>query len=373
MIFASSFSHLRSVQPHVISESTDGVEYIWLKTNSYKKNGVYRVLNIFVFLFKLFTKLGKRLKSYRPELIIASSTFPIDIIPAKYFAKKFKAKLCYEVKDLWPLSLIELGGYSKRHPFIMLMQFAENFAYKKADYVISTLPNTLSYMIEHGLSQQKFCYIPNGIDLQGWEIGNSSTDSQQFIEALKVSNKIVVGYLGGHAISNALDTLVDVAALAMVNNKSLFFVLIGDGTEKQRLINKAKSLRLDNIKFLNPVNRKDVPSILSAMDILYIGWQNTPIYRFGISPNKLMDYMMSGKPVIHSVNAANDIIYDSGAGVSVSPDDPKLILEAITKVACLGSDERQRMGSRGKEYVMKYHNYEILAKKFIDFCDQSNL
>jgi len=368
LIVASSFSHLRSRQPRVNAERIDGVEYVWLKTNTYTGNGPGRIFNMFLFIFKLYTSLGKKLKIFRPDLIIASSTYPLDNLPASFFAKKNKAKLCYEVKDVWPLSPRELGGYSKNHPFIRIMQYAENFAYQHAHYVVSTLPKTMEHMISHGMKPEKFCYIPNGISLRDWQIRPTTHEHQHFLRHLKTNEKIIVGYLGGHAISNALDTLLEVAVLAQSAKTDFAFVLIGDGSEKARLMEKAKDLAITNLHFLPPVSKSNVPAVLSEMDILYIGWKKNPLYRFGISPNKLMDYMMAAKPIVHSVCAANDFVADSSCGISVQPDDPAVVFEALVKIINLSEEERVQMGIRGKNFVMKNHNYAVLAQKFIDFC-----
>jgi glycosyltransferase involved in cell wall biosynthesis len=372
IVVAASFSHLRTKQPEVHTatkqENIDGVEYVWLKVNSYDGNGIGRVLSIFNFTFKLYANLGKTLRNFKPDLIIASSTYPLDILPLKSLSKKFAAKFCYEVHDLWPLSPMELGGYSKYHPFIMVMQYAENFAYKNADLVVSILPKTLDHMVSHGLTPDKFCYIPNGIVLKEWETKNPTHPHDEFFRKLKNDQKTIVGYIGGHAISNALETLIDAAKLAQGTNPNLMFVLVGGGTEKRQLISKAKELELDNISFLDPVPKNSVPALLDEMDILYLGWHNNPLYRFGISPNKLMDYMMAGKPIVHSVNAGNDFVADSGCGISVEPDSPALIVNALAKIAEMSKEDQARIGSKGRDFVLKNHNYKVLAQKFIDFA-----
>ena len=105
------------------------------------------------------------MKLFNPNIVIASSTYPLDIIPAFLIAKKTRAKLIFEVHDLWPLSPIELGGMSPFHPYIMIMQWAENFAYRVSHKVVSILPKTKSHMQKHGLGPDKFAHIPNGIDI----------------------------------------------------------------------------------------------------------------------------------------------------------------------------------------------------------------
>ena len=172
-IVAGSFSHLRIQQPAVekgwSEEKIDGIRYVWLKTPRYSGNGARRALSMFAFLYQLKRHRRRILDGFSPAAVIASSTYPLDIFPAYRIVKKFHAKLLFEVHDLWPLTPVQIGGMSPKHPFVMLMQYAENFAYRKSDYVVSMLKNAYEYMRLHGLAEEKFVYIPNGIDVSEWE------------------------------------------------------------------------------------------------------------------------------------------------------------------------------------------------------------
>ena len=104
------------------------------------------------------------------------------------------------------------------------------------------------------------------------------------------------------------------------------------------------------------------------MDALYIGWENNPLYRFGISPNKLIDYMLSGKPILHSLNAANDWVAEAGCGVSVKAENSLAIAKGIECLFALNEEMMENMGERGREFVMQHFSYALLAKKFIENC-----
>ena len=132
-IVGGSFSHLRKKQPCEYREIVDNVEYCWIPVNRYKGNGVGRIFSMFLFVFKLYHYFVEYLRNFEPDIVIASSTYPLDIYPAYKIAKHYHAKLIYEVHDLWPLSPMELGGYSKKHPFIQIMQKAENDCYRYVD------------------------------------------------------------------------------------------------------------------------------------------------------------------------------------------------------------------------------------------------
>ncbi|WP_270542610.1 glycosyltransferase family 4 protein [Butyricimonas paravirosa] len=368
LLIGATYSHLRKRQPQEGMQKVNGINYYWIKTNVYRGNGIGRIISMFVFVFKLMFGLKRIYDSFKPNMVIASSTYPLDIYPARKIAQHYKAKLIYEVHDLWPLSPMELGGYSKWHPFIVLMQRAENFAYKYSDQVVSLLPNALDHMKKHGLADGKFIYIPNGFDRAEWENNeeNKYCQHHNFLKELRNSGKKILGYVGGHSKSNALDFLLD--AMKLINDEDIVCVLVGDGQEKMRLVQRTKREKISNVVFLDSVFKNEIPSLLADMDVLYIGWENNPLYRFGISPNKLIDYMLSGKPILHSVNAANDWVAELDCGVSVPAENPKAIVQGVEYLFSLNKDILLAKGGRGNEYAMKHFDYSILAKKFIENC-----
>lgn len=369
-VAAASYSHLRIQNPTFrgveYREEIDGIQYIWWKTPGYQGNGAKRVVNIFSFLYRVQRNLHHFRGEHKPDLVIASSTYPLDIIPAHRIARQTGARLVYEVHDLWPLTLIELGGMSPRHPFVMLLQWAENFAYRCVDRVVSILPNADAHMREHGLAPGKFVHIPNGIDVGEWENGSQPLPElhQQALCEIKRQGAFLVGYAGGHGLSNALDTLVDTAVL--MQNEPVAFVLVGQGPEKAALHEKAEQCGLRNIHFLPPVPKLSIPALLREMDVLYLGWRSEPLYRFGISPNKLLDYMMSAKPVLHANPAPNDSVTECGCGISVPPENPAANADAIRKFMRASTAEKVAMGQRGKAYVLAHHDYRRLAEGFLE-------
>jgi glycosyltransferase involved in cell wall biosynthesis len=366
-IISASFSHLRNTQPicniEVTDESIDGVNYLWLKTSKYEGNGVGRIINMFQFLYILRKRSKEIADKCNPNVVIGSSTYPLDIIVCKRLAKFSNAKLCYEVHDLWPLSPMELGGYSKYHPYIMLMQYAENFAYKYSDFVVSMLPKAKEHMVNHGLILEKFHTIPNGFDLSEWEVPcEIPQEHNDVLEEIHSEGKKIIGYAGGHSISNALHTFLEAAELC--EQKNLVFVLVGNGIVKKDLQKLVKDRKLSNVYFLPPVSKKSIPNLLSKFDFLYIGWAPNPLYRFGISPNKLIDYLMAGKPIIHSVEAGNDLVQEANAGFSVKPNKPKEIVKAIDKLLLLDKESLNELGANGRHYALNNHDYSVLATKF---------
>jgi glycosyltransferase involved in cell wall biosynthesis len=369
-IIAASFSHLRTrsleLRNAYAIEDIEGVRYIWLKTPAYQGNGSGRVINMLSFLRQLYFRYGVITENVKPDVVIASSTYPLDIFPAYRYAQKAGAKLIFEVHDLWPLSPIELGGMSKWHPFAAVMQIAENFYCRHSDRIISILPNTAAYLAEHGMEMSKFFHVPNGVDIEEWESFDEGLPEvhARTLQEKRESGDFLVGYAGAHGLANSLDSIIE-AAKVLVDHP-VKFVLVGQGPEKAALQQKTRFLRLENVTFLPPVQKSAVRFLLSDMDCLFIGWRRRSLYRFGVSPNKLMDYMMAGKPVIHAIEAGNDMVAESGCGVTVPPEDPEAIIRAVEQLRRMTPLERERMGAKGKEFVLLHHDYRVLARRFLD-------
>jgi len=370
-IAASSYSHLRTKNPEMYRKKTmeqiiEGVRYFWIHGTEYEGNGMGRIKNMLSFLHGLY-KYGDELAAQgKPDVVIASSTYPLDIYPARKLAKKYGAMLIYEVHDLWPLSPIELGGMSPHHPYIMLMQAAEDYCYKHSDYVVSLLPNAREHMVEHGLKPEKFICIPNGIVKADWEQPMASTPVySDLLNQYHDEGYFLIGYTGAHGIANALDSFVE--AGEQLRDQKVKLLLIGPGPERQRLAQKVIDLKLnDVVELLEPVKRGQMPELLNQFDALYVGLQRQPLFRFGVSPNKLMDYMMAAKPVIFAIDAGNDMVAEANCGISIEPEDSTSIAQAAQKLASLPKEELYEMGQRGKAYILNNNEYDVLSKKFLD-------
>jgi glycosyltransferase involved in cell wall biosynthesis len=341
------------------------VQYVWIKTPRYLGNGIARVINILCFVSRLLCRSLRIAQQYRPEIVIASSTYPLDIFPAFCIARLSKAKLIFEVHDLWPLTPIELGGMSRKHPFIVLMQVAEDFSYRMADRVVSILPCAGAYMRSRGLCEEKFVHVPNGIDVAEWNSANGPLGDlhTSVLNRLHKENQFIVAYVGAHGRANALESVV--VAAELLREDPVSFLLVGQGPEKEKLQTVCSKKGLSNVFFLPPVPKVTIPTLLERVDVLFVPLRRSPLFRFGISPNKLMDYMMAAKPIIQAIEAGNDIVLESQCGLTIPPEDAHALAGAIRHLMNLPEAERSEVGERGRQYVINHHDYRILAQQFL--------
>lgn len=370
-IVAASHSHVRSQAPVLdgrdrLDETIDGIAYTWFATPDYQGSGFARVLNIMAFVSRLFRESKNLACASTPDVVIASSTYPLDIFPARRIARLARARLLFEVHDLWPLSPMELGGYSRWHPFIMLLQAAENQACRNADAIVSMLPKVAKHLQDHGMAPHKLHIVPNGADPAEWTSNTPATPAalSARLAYLHNSGTFIVGYAGSHGMANALGNLIDAARL--LRDAPVAFVLVGTGPEKLALQQRAKALGLAKVHFFDTVAKSQIPAFLRDIDLAYIGWKRQPLYRFGISPNKLIDYMMSGRPILHAVEAGNDLVAESRCGMTVEPENPRAVADGIALLMALPHETRAAMGQRGRQFALDQLSYPVLGQRFLN-------
>ncbi len=370
-IVGGDFSHLRIKNPKIKKDFTtqtiNGIKYTWLKTGEYEGNGVKRAESMLRYVGKLYVNAERIARAWKPDVVIASSTYPLETYAAQKIAKCAGAKYVHEVHDMWPATLYEIGGMSQENPFVVMMQMAENSAYRNCDALVALLPYTKKYMVKHGLAPYKFNNIQNGVLEEEWaEKLPLPAEHTELFEKLK--GKFIVQYMGGHALSNALDILLDCAAKE--TDKDIAFVLIGDGVEKQRLVKRKKDEGLDNVYFLPPVAKTMVPSLVERADCSYMGALDSPLYRFGLCLNKMYDCMMAGKPIVCAINAPKTLVEQYSCGYMADPSDVGTINEAIHRIKAMSAQQRAEMGENGRRAVLENFTYQKLAKRFLDVMEK---
>lgn len=368
-IVAATFSHLRLKNPtgfdDYSKETQESIDYLWLKTPQYTSS-IARIINMLTFVRKLY-KYSKRLvQDVKPDLVIASSTYPLDNYPAYKIARMSGAKYTYEVHDIWPLSPMLIGGYSKWHPFIWVMQQAEDYAYRHVDKVISLLWNAEEHMRERGLKPEKFVCVPNGYFPEEWTSDKMDfplpQEHQMLFQSLK--RKTVVGFAGGFAASGSVDTLVK-AAVELKDHTELHFVLVGKGAEQTMYEQIIRDNHLSNITILPSVPKALIPAVNKHFDIAYLGGVHSELHKYGTSYNKMTDYMLSAKPIVQAVDEPGSVVERVGCGIRVEAENVCEVANAIGILADLSVEERKKMGVKGMEYVEKHLPWSKLAEDFL--------
>jgi glycosyltransferase involved in cell wall biosynthesis len=374
LIVAGSPSHVRARNPelaHRVSrEVVDGVEFEWLRLPRYDGNGARRAANVVAFASYLRTRSRALADDFRPDVVIASSTHPLDIYGARAAARRSGAQLVFEVHDLWPLTPIELGGMSPAHPFIRLLARAERDACASADTVVSILPAADRHLVTRGMPPARYVHVPNGISIAEADAGEPlPTEQAELVRSLRAEGRFLIGYAGGIGLVNAIDDLL--AAASLLQAMPVTFMIWGDGPERLALERRAAEAGLSHVRFLGRIPKQSVHDALRACDALYLGWKRSSVYRFGVSPNKLFDYMAAARPIVHATSAPLDPVAECGCGASVEAEDPAALARAIEQITSLSAAERAELGARGRRRAEEQHDYPMLAARMLDAVTRS--
>lgn len=371
-IFASGFDHYTKryakIRPDedIKLEDYQGLQFVWLKTTAYYGNDKRRVFNMLSYVPMVLKAAKKVGKIEKPDVIIGSSLHPFAAFAGWWLAKKYKAKFVFEVRDLWPQTPIDMGWMKASSVSARLLYAWEGFMYRKAEKVIVVPPYAMSYIVEkHKIDPRKIVWIPNGVVLERFDQAEPLTPESDVVRAFQLHrDKFKVVYTGTHGLAHGLDVVVDAAAIIDRKlPKKIHIFLVGDGPEKAKLIRKAQELSLNNITFLNSVSKTQLPTLLQQADLLLHCLRPVAVFKYGISPNKIYDYLASGKPIIMSVEAANNIVEEAQAGFSVEPGNPEALAEGIIRFYQMPAEERKRLGENGRSYVEKNHSMEVLGEK----------
>jgi glycosyltransferase involved in cell wall biosynthesis len=348
----------------------DGVAYEFLPCRPYSGNGIGRLVNMAEAAIQLRARGNSYAKRYgKPDVIISSSPHPYMFLGAHPLARHFGAKSIFEVRDLWPLSFVELLGVSKRHPMVLFTSWLQKFAYEHANEVVSLLPLTKPYMVEHGMAPAKWHYIPNGVDASGQHNSTPAANAPCINKAAEfaATGAVVVGYTGALGLPNNVESLVHALSTCVhQHHQNVAAVIVGRGDRKAAIEQLVGELRLqDRVAVFDQVPKNVALSLLRAVDIGYISLKEGPLFKFGISPNKLFDYMLAGLPVLSNINAGNDPVQEAGCGISVKSGSREDVAGALGKLVSMGKDGLAQMGGNGVEYVLKEHSYGLLAKRYV--------
>ncbi len=378
-IISSSFHHLFTELPVVNQKMTfetfEEIPFVFIRTPRYEGNGIGRLKNILIFSLRVNREYKNLEKEFgRPDVLLGSSPHPFVYSNLSKLRRVYGIPALYEVRDLWPQMLIELGSISKFHPLSLLFYWIERRALLSSDGVISLWHSADEYMLRHGLTKERYHYLPNGIELDA-EGGDQEIDSShplmKKVEERKSKGKFLVGYGGSHGYANPLSVMIEACKLLKKRNiHDVEFFLVGDGPDKDRVVSQAKALKLENIHFHGYVAKPVIMAFYKMLDVAFMGLRDLPLFKYGPTPNKLMDYLAAGKPIIYAINSSFDPVQEVGAGVSIPSDDPEQLVEAIIRIKALSGSERERMGRAGRRYAEQELNFKTIAGKLADVAQR---
>jgi glycosyltransferase involved in cell wall biosynthesis len=366
-IFTSNFEHytlsdVKDVKNNqFIIEENDGINYYWIRSDvKYRGNTPKRLLNWFDYAYKIFRLDYKKLEE--PDFIIGSSPHLFAAFSAYLIAKKYKrTSYILEIRDIYPETLLSLG-WSKLHPFVVLLSIIEQFLYKKADHIF-VLPSLTHKHIIKTIGNQainKISWIPNAVNS---EIQTNTIISNEQIFSLLIRPEKKIVYLGSFGSVYPLDNLIKAAYLLNSERKDTIFIFIGYGPLELNLKKLVSELKLENVYFPGIIPKNEVQSVLKKCDILYNTVRDSPLYRFGTNITKMRDYFLSRVPVLSATNIEDDLVRLSGAGFLANPNDPRDIANKISIILDLTDDGKSSIGKKANEYLLSNFSLATVCTK----------
>lgn len=336
-------------------DSYDNVPFLLVKTPDYHGNGIARMRNMLAYVWQVL-RLPLTIFLPKPDVIVGSSVHPFAAWAGLKLAQRYKVPFIFEVRDLWPQTLIDLGRLKPHSPMTVLLRRLEREMYREASRIVTLLPAAGDYIRPLGISDRKIVWIPNGVDLSGFPMPPLNAAGDDF----------VLMYLGSFGNANGIDQLLDGMSIIEQRfpSRRIHLRLVGDGPLKDSFHEQAVSRGLKRVTFEPPVSKSSIPTLAAQADAFVVCLADVPLYRFGISLNKLFDYLAAGRPVVFAGRAANNPVAEANAGITVPPCDPVSFANAVIKLADMLPEERAAMGLRGRQHVEAEYSFDLLAKKF---------
>lgn len=342
-------------------ETVDGVHYVYIKCCDYQGSGLKRVYNICEFAWKL---PGVCKQFPKPDAIVATSMPPTSCAMGVRMGRKWGCKTVAEIADLWPESIVAYGIAGPHNPAVIALRRLEKWIYKKADAVVFTMEGAYDYIVEQGwekeIPRSKVHYINNGVDLEQFDYNKEHFRVED--PDLDDPDTFKAVYTGSIRRVNNLGLLLDAAKC--VKNPNIRFLIWGDGDERAALEQRVRDEDISNVAFKGKVEKKYIPSIVSRADLNFAHNDPSPLFRFGISFNKLFDYLAAGKPILCDFPCPHNPATSYYAGVEVSTAQPLQIAEAINALSAMTKQERQVYCANARRAAEDY-DFKRLTDKLI--------
>ena len=346
-------------------EMEDGVEYTFVRSRDYKGNGLDRIVNLADLPFKMWKTMKLFYKKNRPDVIYTSSPDLFVAFFAVLFGKKHKIPVVVEVRDLWPESIVVYNHMSRHNPVIVALYALEKWLYKNAARLIFTMPGGKDYICDkhwdNKIDLSKIYNVNNGVDAKVYEYNKQNYSIEDPL--LSDTDAFNIVYTGSIRKVNGIEYLIKVAEfLQKKGYDDIRFLIYGDGNDKEKLIKYCERNSIRNVYFRGKIDNRAIPYVLAQSKVNYMHGITTPIMKYGCSPNKLFDYIASGKPILSDLDTPYDIVEKYQLGKTVTSPSVKRIAKAIIEM----KENYDAIAEKAKSNhvdVLKKYDYEALTNK----------
>jgi colanic acid biosynthesis glycosyl transferase WcaI len=342
-----------------LREQIDGVSVLRVALYpSHDKSSLRRVLNYASFAISaalVGTALIRKpdvVYVYHPPATIGFAAMAIGFV--------LKVPFLYDIQDLWPDTVAVSGMMSSSRAISLLGKFCK-IVYRSAQHIVVLSPGFKQQLVRRGVPPGKVDVIYNWCDETTIQ---SSAPDPELSSRLGLSNRFNVMFAGTMGTGQALDSVLECAALCRRTLPQVQFVFVGGGVEWKRLEKKANDLGLTSVRFLPRQPMKAMGAVLGLADVLLVHLKDDPLFSVTI-PSKIQAYMASGKPILIAMRGdAAQLVTQSGGGLVCEPENPKSIAETVARFAEMSPEERRNMGEAGKRFYDEQLSLRAGVTKF---------
>ena len=350
--------------PSTRKAQPDRPGFRFVPVTPYGGNGLARIAN---WASYAVTATGRTLVSGGkcPNLVYASSPHLLAGLAGAVVAGVYRVPFVLEIRDMWPKVLVDMGQLAATSPIYRLLAGLESWLYRRADRIVVLAEGVATSLVETGVPAEKVTVIPNAADPSYFE-----TDlTREQARAAYGFEKLTFVYTGAHGPANGLDLLLEAAStLGDEDTEDVEIVLVGDGVSRPSLIEQARTLGLTNVRFLDSIAKREIPALLQAADVGIHCLADVPLFHYGVSPNKVFDYMAAGKPVLtNTPGVVAALVETAVAGLAVSP---RLLADGISQMAKAGEEQRSRWGSNGSRFMSENQSRAAMSVRLGDLLDE---
>ncbi|MGH9814864.1 MAG: glycosyltransferase family 4 protein [Candidatus Acidiferrales bacterium] len=331
------------------------VHRVWLYPGN--RSSIQRLLGYFSFALMCLLGLAR---AAQPDYLFVDSP-PLFLGVSGWIAARLRrARLIFNVADLWPDSARDLGvirdGTSMRLGYML-----ERWIYRRADFVTAVTEGIRETLLTYKhVPAHKVLFLPNGVDTQ---LFAPRPPDQALKRRLGLAGKQVVLYAGNHGYAGAVEQVI-CAAFFLRESPLIHFLLIGDGPEKDKITEMADALGISNVSFHDSVPLEKLPAYISISDMALATLRKSRITE-GTRPAKVLVMMAAAKPqAVAASGEAAALVELAEAGVVAPPEDSKALAEAIRAVLS-DPEAAKKMGQKGRAFVKAHYEWSALVKNWL--------
>jgi len=303
----------------------------------------------------------------KPDVVIATSPQLLCALSGWWIAFWQRVPFVFEVRDLWPESLAAVGAGSEGNLLHRTLGAIAGFLYRRADRIVVVSPAFKDHLIRYWkVPASKISIVENGVETDLFRLDPAATEVRK---RLDLEGRFLICYIGTMGNAHGLGTLIEAAQELQTTLPSATFLLIGEGAEKERMMELAAARGLTNVQFLGQQPREQIPAYVSAADLCLVMLKKTELFKTVI-PTKLLEYMACERPVVVAVDGqARQIVEEAGAGVFVEPENSRALVNTILDLRSR-PDDRCQMGARGRHYIVNQFSRERTAQDYITVLEE---